>query len=49
MTTSGERYSTLPPQTSPPIDRMLTPFKAFFQSTVSGGLLLMAAAAVALM
>ena len=49
MSRPGERYSTLPPQTSPPIDRVLTPFKEFFQSTVSGGLLLMAAAIVALL
>jgi NhaA family Na+:H+ antiporter len=46
--TRAAPHSTLPPQTSPVIDRVLPPFKEFFHSTVSGGLLLMAAAIVAL-
>jgi len=39
-------HTAQPP--APPIDRVIGPFREFFQSTVSGGLLLMAAAIVAL-
>ncbi len=46
--TGAPSHTTLPPQTRPPIERVLTPFKEFFRSTVSGGLLLMVAAVVAL-
>ncbi len=39
-------HAARPP--APPIDRVIGPFREFFHSTVSGGLLLMAAAVVAL-